>query len=76
MCTHIIYIYIYRERERVYYGYMAVAKTTSVLREAMLLVCIEPRSKTCNMVHRRVCGHMLKPYCTFNMDSIDWILLL
>ena len=45
------------------YDYMALGKTTSVLREAMLL-CAEPRRvgvSNGKSAPRRVCGHILKP---------------
>ena len=53
----------------VHYEYMALAKHTSVLREAMLLflealeVNPAPQSVVNNdtIVARRVCGHLLKP---------------
>ena len=42
-----IYIYIYAVQYTVHYEYMALARKTSVLREAMLLF-IEPRYTECN----------------------------
>ena len=43
----------------VHYEYMALAKRTSVLREAILSF-VEPVDNS-KLVPRRVCGHILKP---------------
>ena len=60
MITTVRFLITYRGRYNIaHYEYVALAKKTSVLREAMLLL-FEPVNNSKTVPHR-VCGYLLKP---------------